>query len=784
MTSVPATQRSIPGGRPQARPAPAAAGASGAGAAPTVDPIKLLKKYIWVLIGAGVFGVFLGVAVFLVWVRVSPAFSSRVTFQANPPTADVGRVAIEQQADERELQRFMATQTALLKSEALLERVVRDPRLATDAQAWARQYQAANGLFSEQDALRDLQSMVSARVAEGTSLFTLSVTWKSKEDVQGLAGLIRELYMRDVDRRQNEASDRQEEALLAQIRSYEREVDEYTQRRTQLIRSKGIESETQGQDDASLALREITTRINELQGELIATREELKSLEQIQVTVEENLARPDAVNLPAELFPDQFAATVDTQPLVARLRADIETLETSLATLRLEGMKPSHRQYKLTQADLEARRSKMTQLKQSEAIRLLEATIDGLKKAENTIVAQIADLNEQRQTTREELTVLTSDFEELDQLNQRIESLDTTLQGARSQYQTLIASNQASQRVVVIQAERLPEFRDSPSLPITVAGVFVLVVGAAAGLVFLREVLDQRVKGPSDISLIPRAKVLGYVPLAAEDPTNPKHFETIFRDQPRGVLAESIRQFRTTTLRAMQRAGHRSIMFFAAAPRSGASSLVTNFAFAAARVEQKVLIIDANLRRPSVHRSLGLEQGPGVSDVLAGTTEFENAVQSTDEPNLYVLSAGSREHRVFERLGTRAMAALLEKAKQDYDLVILDVAPAVVAGDAASLSTQVDASVMVVRAYSEKRGMVARLQREMSESHADLLGIVINGVRAAAGGYMKRNIRTAHEYQDEIERTPEPAEKPESSKKNKKKAKNAGSSEGDEARTD
>ena len=746
MTTIPANQQALARGRPQPRqghPQPA----GGAQQTATIDPIKIVKKYLWVLIAAGVFGVFLGVGVFMLWVRVAPVWRTMVIFEANPPTADIGRLAIEQQASEDELERFMLTQVQLLTGDALLEEVVADPRLSVEAPNWHSQFVADNGLFDEYLALRDLKNRIRARTREGTDLFDMSVAWKNRQDVTGLAGLIREAYIRNVERRESRGSSRQEDALREQIRTYESDVQELVRQRTQTILQKGISSTNEAGTEAAQTIQILANNISELQSNLIQAREQLDTLRDLRVRIEESEGIPDALNLPTDPFPEDFQATVDQQPVVQRLRGEIESIENSLASLRLQGIQPSHRQYRSLESELEARTQKMASLRQSESLKQLSAAIQGLENQERTIIAQIADATEKRQELREELTVLTSDLTEIEQLNERIDSLDTTLQNRRTQLATLTASNRASQRVEVVQREREPEVRESPKLPITVAGVMVIVLGAVGSLVFLRELLDQRVKGPSDVDMIPRSRVLGHIPLAAEDPDNPKHFETIFRDQPKGVLAESFRQLRTAVLRDAQRGGHRSIMVFSGEPRSGASSIVTNLAYAMRRVDQKVLVIDANLRRPSLHRTLGLDLEPGLAEVLAGETELAGAVRTTDD-GMHLLTAGSREQRVFERLGTAAMARLLEHAQRDYDLVLLDVAPAVVSSDASALCTRVDAAIMVVRAFSEKRGMIARLQNEMNDGHSELLGIVINGIRSAAGGYMRRNIRTAHAYQD------------------------------------
>jgi capsular exopolysaccharide synthesis family protein len=268
------------------------------------------------------------------------------------------------------------------------------------------------------------------------------------------------------------------------------------------------------------------------------------------------------------------------------------------------------------------------------------------------------------------------------------------------------------------------------------------------GLVFVRELIDQRVKGPGDVALIPRARLLGWVPDAAEDPSGQGNVETSLRDRPKGIVAESFRQLRASIVRRVAAGDHRTVLFVGSLPGSGTTTAVLNTALAFASTDKRVLVIDANFRRPALHKALGLQDSPGLADALAGR-DLASLVQATSTPNLDLLSAGSKEQRVFERLGAAAMSDVLAKARAAYDIVLIDTAPAVVAGDAMALAQKCDASVLIVRAMAEKRGMIARVKNELTDARAEFLGIVINAVRSAAGGYMKGNIKVASQYQED-----------------------------------
>jgi receptor protein-tyrosine kinase len=280
----------------------------------------------------------------------------------------------------------------------------------------------------------------------------------------------------------------------------------------------------------------------------------------------------------------------------------------------------------------------------------------------------------------------------------------------------------------------------------------ILVLGLTGGIVVLREVLDQRIKGPGDIGLIPRTRLLGWIADAGEDPAGPGVVETAFRDRPRGVLAENFRQIRSSLLKKMEVAGHKTVLVAGCMPSSGSTSVAANLALACAASGKNVLLIDGNFRRPAMHRVFGVSEGPGLGDVLAGEVTLDAAAQSLkDVPTMKVLTAGTAAKRVYEALASDKLSEVLSQARTKFDCVFVDVAPAVVSGDAVSVANRTDASILVARTFNEKRGMIARVKNELSEARGEFFGVIVNGVKSAAGGYLRGNIKASHEYQTDPE---------------------------------
>src|SRR5690606_34408184 len=121
----------------------------------------------------------------------------------------------------------------------------------------------------------------------------------------------------------------------------------------------------------------------------------------------------------------------------------------------------------------------------------------------------------------------------------------------------------------------------------------------------------------ADINLIPRLRLLGIVPDAGEDPSRPREVATAFRDTPTGVVTESFRQLRAPLIRTMDGHDHKSLLVMGPMPGSGATAVACNLAMACAAAQERVLLVDANFRRPSMHKIFGTPDAPGLADVLA-----------------------------------------------------------------------------------------------------------------------------------------------------------------------
>ena len=730
------------------RPPPGGASRPAAQApTPTIDPVRLLRKYKWVLAISIVIGAALGVGAHIALYRFLPRYESFAIYEMRPPKQDAD--SRQGDYDEEELERFMQTEAQKMVSDRALQATVERAELRDEAPQFIEPFMDENDAIDFRAAAAELEDRARAGVIPETQFVRLSVSAKSPNEAFTLARLLREEYESILSGPELNRIRNQQDAIQRTVKQLEDEIVELQRSREELLRDNGVDSLDARTSEASGALGGINSELTSLGISLETFVSTLNRLEEQS----ESVAGPQ--------FDDELRAAVDEMPLILNLKQIVASLESELRSRRGNGMGDAHPEMRRLRAELEAQQSTLELERAKELERLFFGQIQSTKNAIESLRAQEIDLVQQREALLErlnELAVISSDIADIqDAINENrgtVTERRSELDNLRALESQTLSRDQFDrplflERVARFQTEQTP---DEPSFPpkliiMAPLGVF-LFTGLVGGLIVLRELLDQRVKGPADIATIPRATLLGMIPGGVEDPGKPKAVELAFRDNPRGALAEQFRQVRAPLLSKIEKAGHRTICVTAGTPGSGTTSVVSNLGYALAAGGRRVLVIDANMRRPRLHDLLGTEETPGLADVLAGTSSFQDSVRSLDNgPDL--LGVGSRSERIYERLGSTAMDEVLADAARTYDMVLIDTPPLVVSGDALGIAGKCDASIMVVRAMVEKRGMVARLRGQLDDARADLLGILVNDVRASAGGYLKGNMRATHDYQNE-----------------------------------
>jgi len=721
-----------------ARPTqPAAARPAGGGA--SLDPVKLLRQHFPWLALAGLIGGGMGWAAYEGLQRYMPTYTTQVIFQVTEGLE--GQLLNPTQSNREAVDRFMGTQVEIMRSDQVLTAVTLDPQV--EATGWYRKFQKGSaaqggGSFQARDAVRDLrENRISARVRPNTELMMLTASWRDDNESAILANAVARAYLEDLRKSGRAGTSDRREALNKRLTQLTLSLSASSNRRTQIIRTSKVDDGGSAGQAAQEML--VLTASRAQANDMVINME--AELERYQLQIDGD----QGIN-----YPDEIRSTANNDPILREIDSRVATLRASERQLRQQGFGDQHPDMTSTVTAIRAQEEERA--KQEEVIlrKLFDGMIDQRRRQIDGAKANIADLSNKIEGLQGKKEDQLNAKLELDQLADQISRMETEKQTLESEMQSIDALQAMRSADRVLQRRQASANGDlafPPPLYISIAmGAFGLS-GLLGGLIVLREVLDQRVRGPADLALIPRMRILGVIPDVSEDPARPPQIETAFRDSPSGVISESFRQLRSPLAKRMMQAGHKSLLIVGGMPGSGATTVASNLSMCWAASDQRVLLVDANLRRPTVHKVFGLKDGPGLGDVLSGGSTLAQAAQPTSVKNLTVLSAGSPASRgVPERLASSAMAQLIAEAGAAYDMVIIDVAPAIVSGDGQALANRVDAVALVVRALAEKRGLVARLAGQFSDVRAEFLGVVVNGARASAGGYFKGNIKATHEY--------------------------------------
>jgi succinoglycan biosynthesis transport protein ExoP len=722
MTASPTTS---PSPNRAARPGGPPAGGS------VIDPIRILRQHMTLFMTTGMVGLVLGIGVYVVWLIYMPRYTGEATFEMVGELGSADDPLARENRNEDTIQRLAGTEAAKAISEDILKTIIADPQVQTIR--WMDYYRDENGQVLEDEALIDLQDEISSSYRRRTQFFDIRWSSSVADDVPVLLTAVSQEYLRrrDKERRQlrNDAKAPFQlnlDLVSEEIRSLDNEIRDYIQQNNMLSLDQGTGSLQKDLEDRELELNEVMSAIQQTS--------------QLLMQIDQKLAGS------AEPSQDDIREA-EQDPVVLRALGDIQSLRGLVAEHR-QKFGADHQQVRESQRALDARIREKDRKVEEVVFRNLQGQRKSAADSKERLMAVQSALDEEILVKNAKLTDFIAALADLEKKRadlERLEERRTRIQEQIDGIDAMFARKDADQ-VRQFNQITTPLQPSSPKWFIAIPGTAFLLLAAVGGIVFLREAIDKRVRTTSDLTGLPGVRLMGVIPDVKDDPTDVGRPEAVIRDSPGSVVAESHRQFAASFRRAREDANARSILFMGGLPDAGTTSVVANLAVIAASIGRKVALVDGNLRRPAVAEVFGLDPlEPGLGDVICGAERLESVVHKTQE-GLFVVTAGRPENRSFERLDSSHLKQVVDELLETVDVVLVDGPPAVVAGEAMGMADQVDATVLVVRAYSEQRGLVARLVRQLREQPSTFLGVVLNRPRNTAGGYFKRNYEAIASY--------------------------------------
>jgi non-specific protein-tyrosine kinase len=337
---------------------------------------------------------------------------------------------------------------------------------------------------------------------------------------------------------------------------------------------------------------------------------------------------------------------------------------------------------------------------------------------------QLSVTEKELNQTRKEYTVLATqtpnDADALLAAKQAVDSKQQIYNAVLQEYeQALINSVLRENSISVVDPAVAPTSPSRPSLMMNIAlGVLVGLLGGV-GLIFLFENLDTTLYTTEQIEKVTKLPSLGAVP-------NANIRDRLISSDGNTPYGDAFWRLRSNLFALQQDSPHQTLLVTSAEPGEGKSTLVTNLAFILAQAGRTVVVIDCDLRRPTLHKIFELQNEKGLSDILLKKNDFEEVLQGITVPDVKIVTSGPIPSNPVGLLGSQQMSSLINDLRQNYDYVLLDSPALLSVSDAVVLAPAVDGVILVVGRSSSHREAVLSACKQLTEVKAHILGAVIN----------------------------------------------------------
>ncbi|MEO1235377.1 MAG: polysaccharide biosynthesis tyrosine autokinase [Planctomycetota bacterium] len=694
-----------------------------------VDPVRLLRQHFLILLITGIVGVVVGAGLYVFLRQTASQYTSQAQILAdlsnvnNPWDVSQGSATFTT-SDATTF--FMNNESNFITS----DEIIRDALIREDVQrtAWYRSFNGDNRSAREQMQ----EEMLRVNPIRSTTLINLSMTAPNPEDARVLLREVMETYLNRKKLQTDQAGSALRRLFLSEEGRSDDDIRSIRNAMERFIRDHDIKTLQVTASEEQITFNTLMQQGLELRPMLTSAQSSYQSLAQ---------------STAAQEMTDEENAFLKQLPQIASREEELRALAESRRQLLADNKGEQHPQIRQLDLRRDAVQFELDREIDKELGELRSLQLQASAKQIEGITAQIAALQPELDASSQRLQELTQKLNEYSSLEVDLEIAMEKKQRADAALDTLRQISNRDDYVPVRTQVSPGEAKLTYPKLVIVPGVTALLLGAVGGLLVLREMLDQRVRSPQDLKLLPiETNVLGLVPHAQEDPSGGGRAERTVEQSPTGLLTESYRQVRTAVLSKMDRRGYKTLVCVSAQPNAGTSTVVQNLATSLAFNGRNVLIIDANFRRPSQHKLMDCANRRGLVDVLRDRVDLDDVIVTHSDMSLSLLPTGLASDAPPEMLEGSAFRGLLGELETRYDVVLIDTPPALLTSDSQMLSKHVDAIAVVVRAGEDKRGMLARMLNQLDGQRADVLGIIINGVKSSAGGYFRKSYEDFYRY--------------------------------------
>ncbi len=637
--------------------------------------------------------------------------ATAVTFVLQPVFSSTARMRVERDSPDILLAGSMSqpnydfyfynTELEIFKSEVILGPVIRELKLADKY----TQHYKSTVPFTAQEAYEQLVRDVEVKPERNTSLIDISaVAWDPKLAAD-IANKIATIYRDDRDRGRSGKNSRGMEALTNEVVQLQKDVEEQTRVVDKMKKDLKVpDIVSEGGTFQSLSAQELQ-RLQGMETELRVKASQLET-EFKRLSRLTSKERRHALNFS------------HSTPALQSLMVDLSAAEQKRSSLVALG--ENHPDLKKAN-DVLKTINEQVDLTVDGIMQVLEGDLEIAKK-------NLTLLGTALEETRDRDNEMSAKWRPYLQAKKELESKEKRLNFMQMQMtQQHMDSSVSRQSSVLIVNEAKPALR-----PIKPKKVVNIVLGAIAGLLlgvslaFFIEYLDTSVKTIDDVEQALGCPVLGVIP---------QNVSSMLEAGEEGPHAEAYRVLRTNILFSRKNATFTAMTVVSGGAGEGKSTTIFNLAVVFAQQGSRVLLVDSDLRRPSLHRKFNVENKLGLTSFLLKQNTLDEVVINTAHPLLHFLPSGKLPSSSMGILNSGAMRSFIEEAKKRYDFVLFDSPPIMGVSDASILASEVDLAVLVVQYRKYPQQMTLRAKQMVEKVGGRLVGVVLNNINISQDSY-------------------------------------------------
>lgn len=584
----------------------------------------------------------------------------------------------------------------------------------------------------------DLKNMLTTLVEGETDIINISATAEDPRFAMQLSNAVAEAFQETNSRKKNlrtyEARAFIEKRLGVIIKTLKASQQELKKLRQQ---KRFVSIATHASDT--------TRRLHDAEKRLLESKKKEESIEQLI----EHLKFQKT--LPKEKISGFYSKEIS--PVFTTLNARLDALQLERNQLLID-FTVNHPEVKRVDTELDATTQNMLDhlLAEKEKHKEIQKEADSERSKQLTVFLSLPEISFDMERIQSDIT-----------------GYQTLLMSLEQKYQeVLIKEAEKIQEITIVRPAILPTFPVNPPTTKTTTVIGTLI-GLILGVVmaFVRETMDTSIGTIEDVEEFIGVPVVGVIPfmgteqikdtlLKKKDTELPEEVlelnaRLVSHFAPKSTIAETYRALRTGIEFIAMEQQMKVIAVTSSSMREGKTTVICNFAMTSVQIGKKVLLIDADLRKPMISTIFGIEREPGLSDVILGNYNWEEVIKTdtdimmgkmgmeditTTAPginNLNIITSGLVPPNATELLNSSRMSEILAQVKDSYDIVLIDSSPVLTTTDAVIVATKADGVVMIYQVGQVARGALKRAKTQLENAKATVIGVVLNGLKPETG---------------------------------------------------